>query len=130
MHVHPWKPPGSPRGGPGFRAWSREHRAQMTNEKPERFFRTARSPSGGPASVRTTGRPRRLTGFLISLLEASEAEPARAPAQAELLLLRHEGGRGLLERPRRIRPGEEVDVDPPHPAVAELDVAGPQPVIA
>ena len=68
--------------------------------------------AGGCASSETGDRPE------------SAAEPAGAPARAEVLLLGDQGGGGLLEGAGRPRAREEVDVDAPDPAGAELDVAG------
>src|SRR5436190_5409262 len=77
-------------------------------------------PSRSPSySDRRTGHVR--CGF--QFVEASAAKPAGAAARAEVLLLGPELGRRLLERPRRLRPREEIDVHPANPARSKLDVA-------
>src|SRR5438093_563961 len=60
---------------------------------------------------------------------SATAEPAQAAARAEVLLLGDEGDGRFLESAGRLRSGEEVDVDATDAARAELDVAGPEPVV-
>src|SRR4051812_937816 len=61
--------------------------------------------------------------------DTSGAEPARAAAGAEVLLLGDQGRGGCVEASRLGGAREEVDVHPPDASAAELDVARAAPVI-
>src|SRR5438132_12104208 len=55
---------------------------------------------------------------------ASQSEPGRAPAGAEIVLVSPQSNRRLVIRARRRRPGEGINGDLADAAPAELHIAG------
>src|SRR5439155_26472099 len=87
-----------------------------------------RAGAGAARGARRRPADRRPLGAAKSA-RRSAIEPAGPATRPEVLLLGDEGGGRLLERACRLRPGEEVDVDPAHATRSELDVARTAPVV-